>query len=93
MDQHDQRIVLRVEFDCATRPQSFGVAAGENEFAEPLQRNQRQDDRGESHAACRSATQLAVKPGPSAVNSERGGRPCARARSSTKRTVGPDMLP
>ena len=33
---------------------------------------------GEAHAACRSATQLAVKPGPSAVSSDRGGRPCAQ---------------
>ena len=93
MHEHDQRIVLRVEFDCTACAQSFGVATSDNEFAEPLQRNQRQDDRREAHAACRSATQLAVKPGPSAASSDRGGSPWARARSSTKRTVGADMLP
>src|SRR5437660_12854152 len=93
MNGHDKRIMLSANFDRAACHQPLGVATGKNEFAQPLQRRQRKDDGGEAHAACRSATQLAVKPGPSAVSSDRGGRPAARARSSTNSTVGADILP
>ena len=62
-------------------------------FAAALGRDQPKDEFGRCHAACRSETQLAVKPGPSAVNSERAGSPLARARSRMNKTVGADMLP
>ena len=66
---------------------------GENEFSGALQRDKAEDEFRRTHAACRSETQLAVKPGPSAVISERAGSPLARARSRTNNTVGDDMLP
>src|SRR6185437_13070007 len=93
MDRNDQRIMLRRQLDRALCQQALRIIAGEHEFAGTLQRDQRQDELGQAHAACRSATQLAVKPGPSAVSKERDGRPCCRARSSTNKTVGADMLP
>ena len=43
--------------------------------------------------AARKVTVLAVKPGPSAVITDKGGRPCLRTRSSTNSAVGADMLP
>ena len=93
MNRDNQRIMGGADLDRAARQQFLRVVLCEHELAKPLQRHQREDDRGKTHAACRSATQLAVKPGPSAVRSERGGRPCASARSSTNSTVGADMLP
>ena len=57
----------------AAREQRPGVLARKHQLAQTLQRDQCQDDGGKCHAACRNATQLAVKPGPSAVSSERGG--------------------
>src|SRR6185437_15160566 len=93
MNRDDQGIVRGADLDRAARHELPRIASGENELAKPLQRHQREDDGGKTHAACRRATQLAVKPGPSAVRSDRGGRPCASARSSTNSTVGADMLP
>ena len=93
MNRHDQRIMPRADFDSATRKQGPCIAAGKNELAQPLQRHQNENDSREAHAACRSTTQLAVKPGPSAVRSARVGKPCARARSRTNSTVGADILP
>src|SRR5882757_533383 len=83
----------RADFDGAACQQLCGVATRKREFAEALQRDHRENDGSEAHDACRSATQLAVKPGPSAVSNDRDGKPCARARSSTNRTVGDDILP
>ncbi len=80
MNRDNKRIMSRRQFDGAARQQIARVAAGDHEFAGPLQRDQCEDDFGRGQAACRSVTQLAVKPGPSAVSSERGGKPCvARA--------------
>ena len=93
MNRYDQRIVTGADLDCTACQQLTCVVAGQNEFTQPLQRDQQQNGRCEAHAACRNATQLAVKPGPSAVSSERAGSPRAMARSSTNRTVGADMLP
>ena len=93
MNRHDQRIVTGADLDRAARQQPARVVAGQNELTQSLQRDQQENGRREAHAACRNATQLAVKPGPSAVSSDRAGRPRAMARSSTNRTVGADMLP
>ena len=93
MHGDDKRIVRRPDLDRAARAQPLGVAAGQHKFTQPLQRHDHKDERGEAHVACRSATQLAVKPGPSEVKSDRFGRPFARSRSSTNSTVGADMLP
>src|SRR5215813_2297354 len=93
MNGDDQRIMRGTDLDRAARFEVFGVGMGKHQLAEPLQRHQQQDDCREAHAAFRKATQLAVKPGPSAVSSERLGSPLASARSSTNSTVGADMLP
>ncbi len=68
-------LVLRRERTSSARRCS--VTSAENEF-------------GRRHAACRSATQLAVKPGPSAVSSERDGSPLrngAQARTAPSATT------
>ena len=93
MDQHDERIVAGADLDRAAGQQPARVVAGQNELSQALQRDQQENGGGEAHAACRNATQLAVKPGPRAVSSDRAGRPCAMARSSTNKTVGADILP
>ena len=93
MQRDYQGIVAGADLDRAFCQQTFGVVAGQHQFTQPLRRDEEEDEGRDAHAACRSETQLAVKPGPSAVTSERGGRPCASARSSTNRTVGADMLP
>ena len=93
MHRDDKRIMTRRHLDGAARQQPFGVASGDDEFRGALQRDQGENEFGRGHAACRSATQLAVKPGPSAVNSERAGSPFAMTCSSTNRMVGDDMLP
>ena len=93
VNRNDQRIMTGIDLDRTARQQRPGIVAGKDQFAQPLQRDQSKDNGSEAHAACRSATQLAVKPGPSAVSSERGGKPFAATRSSTKSTVGADMLP
>src|SRR6204780_1848191 len=88
-----QRIVTGSDLDGAARHQCFCMAAGKDEFGAALGRDKREDDLRRRHAACRSETQLAVKPGPSAVRKESGGTPFARARSRMNSTVGADMLP
>ncbi len=93
MQRHQKRIVAAADLDRAFGQQTPGIVTGENEFAQTLGRDEEKNDGRRAHAARRSETQLAVKPGPSAVTSERDGRPCASARSSTKSTVGADMLP
>src|SRR5579872_5476769 len=93
MDSDHQRIMLASDLDRAARQQPCGVAVGEQEFGSALDRHERKDDLPCRHAARRSETQLAVKPGPSAVRSARGGNRFARVRSRIKSTVGADMLP
>ncbi len=93
MHRDDQRVMAGRQLHRATRHQLARILAGDHEFAEPLERDQREDEFGETQAACRSVAQLAVKPGPSAVNNERAGNPALRARSRTNSTVGADMLP
>src|ERR1700755_848202 len=93
MDRDNERIMSRGDLDRAARDQAVRIAPGDHQVAAPLQRDQSENDFGCGQAACRKVTQLAVKPGPSAVNRERGGRPASRACSSTNNTVGADMLP
>jgi hypothetical protein len=77
----------------ATRKQSRCIVARQQKLGEALQSNGTEDDLGRRHAACLMETQLAVKPGPSAVSSERDGSPLLSTRSSTNSAVGADMLP
>ena len=93
MKDDEQRVMAGADLERAALEKSHSVAAGNCKLAKPLQRDQRQYDRCGSHAVCRRATQLAVKPGPSAVSSDRRGKSFASARSSTNSTVGADMLP
>ena len=93
MEQHDQRVVRRRYFDRALGQQGRGVAPGEPELGQPLDRDERQQDGRWRHAALLKDTQLAVKPGPIAVRSVRDGNPASIRRSSTKSAVGADMLP
>lgn len=88
MNRDDQRIVLRCDLHGAASQELSSVKARMDEFAHALQRDSAENDFSNRHAACRSETQLAVKPGPSAVNSDRAGSPFARACSSTNNTVG-----
>ena len=93
-ESDDQRIVLRRHFDRAAFEKPGGVAAGEDQFAQALQRDERQDKDRQRHAArARDST-------PAREARPHGSRaPCAWAcpaattRSSTNRTVGADMLP
>ena len=75
MHRDDQRIMPRRHFDGAARHQLAGVVACNDEFADALQRDDDENEFGRGQAACRSVTQLAVKPGPSAVSSERAAGP------------------
>src|ERR1700733_1663372 len=88
-----QRVMSRGDLDGAAGLQATGVIMRKNQFSGGLRRDEAEDEFRRAHAACRSETQLAVKPGPSAVNSERAGSPLARARSRMNNTVGDDMLP
>src|ERR1700737_3533786 len=91
--RHDQRIMPAGDLDGTTGHELAGGVAGNQKLRGTLQRDDAENEFSRSHAACRSATQLAVKPGPSAVNSDRAGSPLARIFSNTKSTVGEDMLP
>ena len=93
MHRDHQGIVTPGHFDGAAGLEPSRIVMRENEFSGALQRDEAEDEFRRTHAACRSETQLAVKPGPSAVNSERAGNPLARARSRMNSTVGDDMLP
>ena len=88
----DQRIMAGACFARALREQPPRVAVRQPQLAEPLQRDQREDDDAEDHAAS-SSSPAQVKPGPKAVISTRSGRPRASSRSSTNSTVGALMLP
>src|SRR3954454_7291368 len=93
MNRDDQRIMPGCHLNGAPGEELSSVSPRDDEFARALQRDGAENEFSKRHAVCRSVTQLAVKPGPSAVNSERAGSPFARACSSTNNTVGDDMLP
>ena len=93
MHQHDRRIVPGSELDGALRQERRCIAARESEFGNPFGGDEPKKQGGGRHAALFRETQLEVKPGPIAVNNVREGRPARRTRSSTKSTVGDDMLP
>ena len=93
MHRDHQRIMPRGHLDGAAGQKPSRMGVRKNELSGALQRDQAEDEFRRAHAACRSETQLAVKPGPSAVNSERAGSPLERARSRMNSTVGDDMLP
>ena len=69
------------------------IATRESEFRNPFRGDQAKKESGRRHAALFRETQLEVKPGPSAVNNVREGKPARRIRSNTNSTVGDDMLP
>jgi hypothetical protein len=73
--QDDQRIMPGRDFESTLSEQRCGVAACEPEFSQPLCRDETQQNNRRRHAALFSETQLAVKPGPIAVSSVRGGKP------------------
>src|SRR3984957_7745281 len=93
MHRDHQRVMPWRHFDRAASHEAACGEVGKNQLGNTLERGQAEDEFGRCHAACRSETQLAVKPGPSAVNSERAGNPLARARSRTTNTVGDAKLP
>ena len=93
MHRDDQRIMSRRDLDRAARQQPAGIALAMTSSPARCSVTRARMSSAEGHAACRNVTQLAVKPGPSAVSSERDGRPACAARSSTNSTVGADMLP
>ncbi len=93
MHGDDQEVMPGRDLDRPAGQQSVSVVTREDELSRALQRDQPENEFSRCHVACRSVTQLAVKPGPSAVNSDLAGSPFARARSSTNNTVGADMLP
>ena len=89
----DERIMRGRRLDRALRQEPSRVSPGEDELRASLQRDEAENDQRRRHAALFSETRLAVKPGPSALSTARGGKPCFKTRSSTKNTVGADMLP
>ena len=91
--QDNRGIVLGRELHSALCKKLRRVAAREQEFGDPLQSDRNEKQNGGSHAALFRETQLAVKPGPIAVNKVRDGKPASMRRSSTKSAVGADMLP
>ena len=93
MHGDDGRVVPRGDLLGAGREQEGGVTPRERELAAALQRDEGEDQRRQRHAALLSTAQLDVKPGPSALITDTSGRPSRRTRSSTKSTVGDDMLP
>src|SRR5580700_6672351 len=93
MQQDDHLVMPGRDLMRTVCQQGRGVAAVEPEFAQSLRRDGSQQKNGRRHAAFCSETQLAVKPGPIAVNSVRDGSPPRMTRSRTNSAVGADMLP
>ena len=91
VQEHDQRIVSGAHLPPAAREQPRGVAARKRQLAQPLQRDECQNQRRKDHVT--SETHEQEKPGPIAVMTVRLGRPAFSNRSITNTTVGADMFP
>ena len=92
MQQHHHRIVRTADLDSTPRTQRPRLSRRIDQFAKPLQRDQRDDDQCRRHSPSRTR-KVAENPGPSALTSVR----CAFFRQSmlakTKMAVAADMLP
>ena len=78
----DDRIVRLADFERPAGQKPLGVPARQDQLGEPLQRDVAEEKDRKHHAAA-SVAVLAVKPGPSEVNTARDGNPARNARSST----------
>ena len=74
MNSDDQRIMRLAIFARALGEQAPRVPVRQPQFADALERDQREDDDAEDHAAS-SSSPAQVKPGPNAVIITRSGSP------------------
>jgi len=88
----NERVMAWSMLNRAPGEQSPRVAVRQPQFAEPLERDECQNDEVERQAASRSIP-AQVKPGPKAVINTLSGSPRSSSRSSTNITVGALMLP
>ena len=93
MKYHNERIMRRRNFLGAATEQARRIAFGQKQLRHPFGGDESKNGYGVIQAALFSETQLALKPGPMAVITERDGNPARSVRSRTNSAVGADILP